>query len=56
MRVNIKKTKIVHFRTKTQPRTDLNFMFNNEIVECVDKYKYLDIILDKHLDFNITAT
>ncbi len=56
MRVNIKKTKIVHFRTKTQSRTDFNFMFNNEIVECVYKYKYLGIILDKHLDFNITAT
>ncbi len=56
MRVNIKKTKIVHFRTKTQPRTDFNFMFNNEIVECVDKYKYLGIILDEYLDFNITVT
>ncbi len=34
----------------------LNFMFNNEIVECVDKYKYLGINLDKHLNFNITTT
>ncbi len=25
IRVNIKKTKIVHFRTKTQPRTEFNF-------------------------------
>jgi hypothetical protein len=56
MRVNIKKTKIVHFRTKTQSRTSFNFMFNNEIIECVDKYKYLGIILDEHLDFNVIAT
>jgi hypothetical protein len=49
MRVNIKKTKIVHFRTKIQSHTSFNFMFNNEIVECVDKYKYLGIILDEHL-------
>ncbi len=56
IRVNIKKTKIVHFRTKTQSRTDFNFMFNNEIVEYVDKYKYLGIILDEHLDFVITVT
>ncbi len=56
MRLNIKKKKIVHFRTKTQPRTDFNFKFNNEIVECVDKYKYLGIILNEYLDFNITAT
>ncbi len=56
MRANINQTKIVHFRTKIQPRTDFNFMFNNEIVERVDKYKYLCIILDEHLLFNITAT
>ncbi len=31
-------------------------MFNNEIVDCVDKYKYLGLILDEYLDFNITAT
>ncbi len=35
---------------------DFNFMFNNEIVECVDKYKYLGIILDEYLDFNIIVT
>ncbi len=44
MIINIKKTKIEHIRTKKQPRTDFNVMFNNEIVECVDKYKYLGII------------
>ncbi len=31
-------------------------MFNNEIVECMNKYKYLGISLDGHLDFNITVT
>ncbi len=35
---------------------NLIFMSNNETVECVDKYKYLGIILDEYLDFNITAT
>ncbi len=30
-------------------------MFNNEIVKCVDKYKYLVIILHEHLNFNNTA-
>ncbi len=31
-------------------------MSNNEIVECVDKYRYLGSILDEHLDFNIIVT
>jgi hypothetical protein len=56
MRINVKKTKIVHFRTPSQPKTEYNFLFNNEIVQCVDKYKYLGIILDEHLNFNTTVT
>ena len=56
MRVNTKKTKIVHFRVKSQAKTDFGFIFNNEVVECVEKYKYLGIYLDEHLDFRSTAT
>ena len=56
MRVNVSKTKIVHFRTTKQPRTTFQFNLNNETVECVDKYKYLGIILDEHLNFNVTAS
>ena len=56
MRVNVSKTKIVHFRTTKQPRTTFQFNLNNETVECVDKYKYLSIILDEHLNFNVTAS
>ncbi len=56
MRVNIKKTKIVHFKTSTQARTGYPFMFNNSAVECIDRYKYLGIVVDEHLDFNTTAS
>lgn len=56
MRVNIKKTKIVHFRVKSQPKTTVQFIFNNENIDCIDKYRYLGIFLDEHLDFNATAT
>ena len=56
MRVNVRKTKIVHFKTLRQQRTEFEFIFNNEIVECVDKYKYLGIVFDEHLDLNTTAS
>ncbi len=56
MRVNVRKTKVVHFRTVSQDRTPYKFSFNDDLVECVDKYKYLGIILDEHLDFNTTAS
>ena len=55
MKVNVNKTKIVHFRTKGQPHTCFNFVYGNENVELVDKYKYLGLILDDHLDYSITA-
>ena len=55
MRVNVSKTKVVHYRTKTQPRSQCTFIFDNVNIDTVDKYKYLGIILDEHLDFNNTA-
>ena len=33
-----------------------NFSLNNNCTESVDKYKYLGIVLDEHLDFNTTAS
>ena len=56
MRVNVKKTKIVHFRIKSQVKSSFSFTFNQEQVECVNRYKYLGIILDENLDFNCTAS
>ena len=56
MRVNVKKTNVVHFRIKSQRKTSYKFRFNNEEIHCVDKYKYLGIILQDNLDFNVTAT
>ena len=56
MRVNVSKTKIVHFRTKSQPCTSYEFICGNEAIEIIDKYKYLGLILDEHLNYDITAS
>ena len=56
MRVNVNKTKIIHFRTTTQQQSTYNFHLNGNTIEYVDKYKYLGIIVDEHLDFNTTAS
>ena len=56
MRVNVKKTKVIHFRTRTQQQSVFKFSLNNNALEYVDKYKYLGIVLDEHLDFNTTAS
>ena len=53
--VNKDKTKIVHFRKPQQPRNQYGFKYGSDILEIVDKYKYLGTVLNEYLNFNITA-
>ena len=55
MKVNVKKTKIVHFRHKGLRETDKLFKYGNETIEVVDKYKYLGLVLDEYLNYNVTS-
>ena len=48
MKVNIDKTKVVHFRNKRYPRTQQPFYLGDIEVEKIDKYKYLGIYLDEY--------
>ncbi len=52
MRVN--KSKVTHFRTKSQAKTDFDFTLGKSI-EKVNKYTYLDVIFDSSLNFETTA-
>ena len=56
LHINISKTKIVHFRQKSQPRTSFEFKCGPSKIEVVPSYKYLGIWLDEHLDFQSCAT
>ena len=55
MNINVKKSKIVHYRARNHAETDFVFKLGGSIVEKVDSYKYLGLILDYSLDFNKTA-
>ena len=55
MKVNINKSKVMHFRSLTTPQTNYRFLYRNENLETVNRYKYLGLVLNDHLDFNITA-
>ena len=48
------KVKIVHYRARNHAETDFVFKLGGSIVEKVDSYKYLGLILDYSLDFNKT--
>ena len=55
LRVNVDKTKIVHFRKETQQKTEFEFKFHSEKVYKVDSYRYLGIELSDTLDFSHTG-
>lgn len=43
--VNVNKSKIMHFRNPSVPRTDFNFTVNGNSMECVNCYQYLGLLL-----------
>ena len=51
IKVNESKSKIIHFRTKLNRVTDVNFCFDGNILEIVSEYKYLGVLIDEHLSF-----
>ncbi len=56
LKVNTDKTKVVNFRSNRKRCSEFNFTFDNSPLNVVNKYKYLGIILEEHLDFNLTAS
>ncbi len=53
--INVDKTKIMHFRNKDRPLTEVAFVINGQPLECVEEYKYLGIMMDQYHDFVKTA-
>ena len=49
--INSTKSKVVHFRPKSQTRSSFNFKCGPDSLETVPSYKYLGIWLNEHLDF-----
>ena len=47
LRVNLKKSNIIHFRKKKMPKTQYKFQFNNEEMLKVNEYKYLGLIFNE---------
>ena len=55
MVVNETKTQIVHFRGPNIDRTNFVFQYNDKILDVVPRYKYLGVVLDEFLNFDVTA-
>ena len=55
MKVNIEKTKVVHFRSKRKKKSKFAFEIDNHKLEISDNYRYLGVIFDEYLDFDKCA-
>ena len=49
--INYLKSKALHVRAASAPRTEYNFVCGNSPLELTDQYKYLGVIFTEHLDF-----
>jgi hypothetical protein len=55
MKVNISKTKVVHFRPQSTVRTDFEFKCGGECLEVVNQYKYLGLLFTEFMDYEKMA-
>ena len=55
MKVNIEKTKVVHFRNKRKKKSKFVFKIDDCTLEIVDSYRYLGVIFDEYLNFDKCA-
>ncbi len=55
MKLNINKSKIVHFRNVNDKKSNCVFEYGECELEKVDKYKYLGIVLNEHLEYSMVA-
>ena len=56
MAINVEKTQIVHFRKSKKNKTNFRFYFENDELKIVENYKYLGVIFDEFLDFQLNST
>lgn len=55
MSVNLSKTKVIHFRNKSVEKSIFQFKCGELYIEFTDKYRYLGLVLNEHLDYSVTA-
>lgn len=56
MAINADKSQIVHFRHHSKTKSDQTFTLGNNNLQTVSYYKYLGVIFDEHLSFEINSS
>ena len=55
LNINVNKTQVVHYRNVSIPKTCFVFTCGTSNLELVNQYKYLGLIIDEFLDYNVTV-
>ena len=55
MAINCSKSNVIHFRNPSKDKTNIVFKCGDDIIQVVDRYTYLGLVLTEYLDFNVTA-
>ncbi|MEW8544936.1 MAG: reverse transcriptase family protein, partial [Candidatus Thiodiazotropha sp.] len=55
MTINMDKTKVIHYRNPSKQRTDFSFTFANQRIDVISSYRYLGLVLEEHLNYDVTA-
>ena len=55
MQINPGKTKVVHFRPPSVVKSSFHFMCGDNDIDVIPEYKYLGLILNEHMDYNVMA-
>ena len=53
--INTAKTQVVHFRNRKSPRSAFQFSLNGVNLDTVQKYRYLGLVINEHIDMSETA-
>ncbi|MEW8548427.1 MAG: hypothetical protein AB2693_33410 [Candidatus Thiodiazotropha sp.] len=49
------KTKVIHYRNPSKQRTDFSFTFANQRIDVISWYRYLGLVLEEHMNYDVTA-
>ena len=55
IQMNLEKTNVVHYRNVSTDRTDFIFKFGTDKLDITASYKYLGLVLDEFLNYDVTA-
>jgi hypothetical protein len=53
--VNVSKTCVIHFRSQSIPRTNVQFTYQGYDIEVVTHTRYLGLTFNEHMDYSIMA-